>query len=66
MRLLASPGAGVTLYRMNVEIDIRQIPPTIRVPTLILHRVDDRLINPQEPVLFVDIVGRLTPLSMSV
>ena len=28
------------------EIYIRQILPTIRVPTLILHRVDDRLINP--------------------
>ena len=46
MRLLASPGAGLTFYRMNVEIDIRQILPTIRVPTLILHRVDDRLMNP--------------------
>jgi class 3 adenylate cyclase/alpha-beta hydrolase superfamily lysophospholipase len=45
-RLSASPGAGVTLYRMNVEIDIRQILPTIRVPTLILHRLGDRLVNP--------------------
>jgi len=45
-RLSASPGAGVTLYRMNVEIDIRQILPTIRVPTLILHRLGDRLMNP--------------------
>jgi class 3 adenylate cyclase/alpha-beta hydrolase superfamily lysophospholipase len=45
-RLSASPGAGVTLYRMNVEIDIRQILPTIRVPTLILHRLGDCLMNP--------------------
>jgi pimeloyl-ACP methyl ester carboxylesterase len=45
-RLSASPGAGVTLYRMNVEIDIRPILPTIRVPTLIVHRVGDRLMNP--------------------
>jgi class 3 adenylate cyclase/alpha-beta hydrolase superfamily lysophospholipase len=45
-RLSASPGAGVTLYRMNVEIDIRHILPTIRVPTLILHRLGDRLMNP--------------------
>lgn len=45
-RLSASPGAGVTLYRMNVEIDIRQILPTIRVPTLILHRLGDGLMNP--------------------
>jgi class 3 adenylate cyclase/alpha-beta hydrolase superfamily lysophospholipase len=45
LRLSASPGAGVTLYRMNVEIDIRPILPTIRVPALILHRVGDRLMN---------------------
>ncbi|WP_027571806.1 adenylate/guanylate cyclase domain-containing protein [Bradyrhizobium sp. WSM1743] len=43
MRVSASPGAGVTLYRMNVEVDIRAILPTIRVPTLILHRSGDRL-----------------------
>jgi class 3 adenylate cyclase/pimeloyl-ACP methyl ester carboxylesterase len=46
LRLSASPGAGVTLYRMNVEIDIRPILQTIRVPTLILHRIGDRLMNP--------------------
>ncbi|BAC52957.1 bll7692 [Bradyrhizobium diazoefficiens USDA 110] len=43
MRIAASPGAGITLYRMNVEVDIRAILPTIRVPTLILHRRGDRL-----------------------
>jgi class 3 adenylate cyclase len=43
-RLSASPGAGVTLYRMNIEVDIRAILPTIRVPTLILHRSGDRLL----------------------
>ena len=45
LRTGASPGAGVALYRMNVEIDIRQVLPAIRVPTLILHRAGDRLIN---------------------
>lgn len=44
MRVSASPAAGVTLYRMNVEVDIRAILPTIRVPTLILHRSGDRLV----------------------
>jgi len=43
MRVSASPGAGVTLYRMNVEVDTRAILPAIRVPTLILHRSGDRL-----------------------
>jgi class 3 adenylate cyclase len=45
LRMGASPADGIALYRMNIEIDIRAILPTIRVPTLILHRVGDRLIN---------------------
>ena len=45
-RLAASPGAGVALYRMNVEIDVRHVLPTIRVPALILHRSGDRLFDP--------------------
>jgi pimeloyl-ACP methyl ester carboxylesterase len=42
MRLGASPGAAVALNQMNATIDIRQILPTIRVPTLVLHRTGDR------------------------
>lgn len=45
LRMGASPGAGVALYRMNVEIDIRGLLPSIRVPTLLLHRAGDRLVN---------------------
>lgn len=45
LRMGASPSAGVTLYRMNYEIDIRGLLPTIRVPALLLHRVGDRLIS---------------------
>ena len=45
LRLGASPGAGIALYRMNIEIDIRGVLSSIRVPTLILHREGDRLIN---------------------
>lgn len=45
LRMGASPGAGVALYRMNVEIDVRSLLPSIRVPTLLLHRTGDRLIN---------------------
>ncbi len=46
LRLAASPSAGVALYRMNIEIDVRHVLPTIRVPTLILHRTGDRLMDP--------------------
>ena len=45
LRMGASPGSGIALYRMNIEIDIRDILPAIRVPTLILHREGDRLIK---------------------
>jgi class 3 adenylate cyclase len=41
-RRSASPGAAAQLLRMNTEIDVRAILPAIRVPTLILHRTEDR------------------------
>jgi pimeloyl-ACP methyl ester carboxylesterase len=43
----ASPGAALALGRMNDQIDIRTILGTIRVPTLILHRRDDRILKVQ-------------------
>ncbi len=42
MRRAASPGAAVALLRMNTQIDIRHVLPTIRVPTLVVHRTGDR------------------------
>jgi pimeloyl-ACP methyl ester carboxylesterase/DNA-binding CsgD family transcriptional regulator len=42
LRVSASPGAALALTRMNAEIDIRNLLPAIRVPSLILHRADDR------------------------
>ena len=44
-RLAASPGAAIAIVRMNAEIDVRHILPSIHVPTLILHRTGDRLIH---------------------
>lgn len=41
LRVGASPGAAITLARMNSEIDVRHILSTIRVPTLVLHRSGD-------------------------
>ncbi|MEE8121435.1 MAG: adenylate/guanylate cyclase domain-containing protein [Anaerolineales bacterium] len=48
MRRAASPGAAVALLRMNTQIDIRAILPTIRVPTLVIHRTGDRDVNVEE------------------
>jgi pimeloyl-ACP methyl ester carboxylesterase/DNA-binding winged helix-turn-helix (wHTH) protein/class 3 adenylate cyclase len=42
LRMGASPAAASALTRMNAEIDVRHILPTIRVPTLVLHRTGDR------------------------
>jgi pimeloyl-ACP methyl ester carboxylesterase len=44
LRMGGSPGGAVALLRMNAEMDIRQVLPVIRVPTLILHSVGDRLL----------------------
>ena len=40
-RFGASPAAVTALMRMNSQIDISGILPTIRVPTLVIHRTDD-------------------------
>jgi pimeloyl-ACP methyl ester carboxylesterase len=45
MRLGASPASAAALLRMNMEIDVRRVLPAIRVPALILHRTDDRLVD---------------------
>jgi class 3 adenylate cyclase len=43
-RATASPGAILALFRANYEIDVRHLLPSIRVPTLVLHRVGDKTI----------------------
>ena len=48
LRRSASPGAAVALLRMNSQIDVRAVLPTIRVPTLVLQRVGDRDVNVEE------------------
>jgi pimeloyl-ACP methyl ester carboxylesterase len=40
-RQSASPGDAAALLRMNTEIDIRAVLPTISVPTLVIHRTGD-------------------------
>ncbi len=48
LRMGSSPGAAVALTRMNAEVDIRDVLPTIRVPALIIHRTGDRLLKVEE------------------
>jgi DNA-binding SARP family transcriptional activator/pimeloyl-ACP methyl ester carboxylesterase len=46
----ASPGAAVQLARMNAEIDVRHVLPSIHVPTLVLYREGEYL---REPARFM-------------
>ena len=44
-RLGATPGAAISLMKMNSEIDISDVLPSIQVPTLVIHRSNDVLID---------------------
>jgi class 3 adenylate cyclase len=43
-RASASPSSIVALMRANYELDVRHLLPSVRVPTLILHRAGDALV----------------------
>jgi class 3 adenylate cyclase len=40
-RRCASPGAAVALMKMNTHVDVRAVLPSIRVPTVVMHRTED-------------------------
>lgn len=48
LRLGASPSAVITNRGLNWEIDIRDVLPAIRVPTLIINRVEDQVVYLEE------------------
>jgi pimeloyl-ACP methyl ester carboxylesterase len=41
-RLSAGPGALKAILYLNARIDVQSVLPTVRVPTLVLHRTTDR------------------------
>jgi pimeloyl-ACP methyl ester carboxylesterase len=47
LRLGASPGMARRLMRMNAEIDLTEVLPTISVPTLVLHRRHEQWVKPE-------------------
>ena len=51
-RQSASPSAVAAVLRMNSEIDIRDILPAVRTPTLLLHRIGDPRV-PYESARFI-------------
>jgi pimeloyl-ACP methyl ester carboxylesterase/DNA-binding winged helix-turn-helix (wHTH) protein/class 3 adenylate cyclase len=48
LRMGASPGAAVALTQMNAEIDVRNVLPSIRVPSLVIHRTEDQCLKIEE------------------
>ena len=48
LRMGASPGAALALTEMNAAIDVRKVLPTIRVPTLVIHRTGDECLKIEE------------------
>jgi class 3 adenylate cyclase len=44
LRMSASASAAAALQKLNIEIDIRHVLPSIRVPTLVLHAKHDRAV----------------------
>jgi len=45
LRMSASPGAVVALGRMNAEIDVRHVLPSLHLPVLVLHRTGDLAVD---------------------
>lgn len=48
LRRSASPGAAVALLKMNTQLDITHVLPSIHVPTLVIHRTGDLDCNVEE------------------
>lgn len=48
LRMGASPGAALALTKMNADIDVRHVLPSIRVPTLVIHRAGDLCLKVEE------------------
>jgi class 3 adenylate cyclase len=44
----ASLGAALALLKMNTHVDVRDVLPSIRVPTVVMHRTEDRDANVEE------------------
>jgi class 3 adenylate cyclase len=47
-RRSASPGAAIALLKMNTQIDVRDVLPAVRVPTVVMHRKDDLDVKVEE------------------
>lgn len=54
MRASATPGTVRALMDMNAKVDVRDLLPSVRVPTLVLHRTGDALFGVEEARYLAD------------
>jgi class 3 adenylate cyclase len=47
-RASSTPGDEIARRRMNLVMDVRAVLPSIRVPTLVLHATDDRMVSVEQ------------------
>ena len=64
LRMGASPGAAKTLTRMNAEIDVRHVLPSVRVPSLIIHRTGDLCLKVEEGRYVASLIPRARYLEL--
>jgi class 3 adenylate cyclase len=71
IRLSVSPGAAAAFQRMILDVDVRGVLPSVRVPTLILHRAKDRAVDasrlvasllPEGEFVAIDRPDRIPPI----
>ena len=60
LRMAASPAMAQNVIRMNMALDIRDLLPSIEVPTLILHRTGDSWIDVGHARYLADHIPRAT------
>ena len=58
LRMGASPGAAVALTKMNAEVDVSHVLPTVHVPTLVLHRAGDKCLKVEEGRYVAELIPR--------
>lgn len=63
-RLSTSPGAFADFRRMNLDLDVRHVLPAIRVPVLVLHRSDQKVVSGEVARFVADQIPTATYLAL--
>jgi pimeloyl-ACP methyl ester carboxylesterase len=58
LRMGASPGAAVALTKMNADIDVRRVLPSVQAPALVLHRSADQTLKVEEGRYVAELIPR--------